>query len=77
MNITKRLNQIIEKSYEYDTSPAGVVLTKEQLAFIAGAIWADKTMIEKACEWLYVYYPNIAVHGIDKVLDMFKEEIME
>lgn len=21
--------------------------------------WADKTMIEKACEWLYVYYPTL------------------
>lgn len=34
---------------------------QEQFAFIAGAQWADKTMIEKACEWItnnwreYVY----------------------
>ena len=29
------------------------------IAFQEGAKWADKTMIEKACEWLYVYYPTL------------------
>ena len=25
---------------------------QEQFAFIAGAQWADKTMIEKVCDWI-------------------------
>ena len=25
---------------------------QEQFAFIAGAEWADKTMIDKACKWI-------------------------
>ena len=27
-------------------------------AFEDGAEWMQKKMIEKACEWLYVYYPT-------------------
>lgn len=27
-------------------------------SFIAGAKWADKTMIDKACEWIEDTYPN-------------------
>ena len=25
--------------------------------FVAGAVWADKTMLNKACEWLEDNYP--------------------
>ena len=32
---------------EYDSDPVIAYC-----AFIAGAEWADKTMIEKACEWI-------------------------
>ena len=28
-------------------------------AFVAGAEWMQERMIEKACEWLYVYYPTL------------------
>lgn len=28
-------------------------------AFIKGAKWADETIIEKACEWLDINFPNI------------------
>ena len=30
--------------------------------FVAGAKWADRTMIEKACEWLLL---NNNLHGIN------------
>ena len=36
-------------------------------AFISGAKWADKTMIEKACKWLY---HNTNKHIDDKYLTM-------
>ena len=87
MNITKRLNQIIEKSYEYDTPPAGVVLTKEQLAFIAGAAWADKTMIERVGELLEDKFIQRDASGeivsiadyptLENFIDKFKDAMIE
>lgn len=87
MNITKRLNQIIEKSYEYDTPPAGVVLTKEQLAFIAGAAWADKTMIERVGELLEDKFTQRDASGeivsmadyptLENFIDKFKDAMIE
>ena len=35
------------------------VLECFRVGFKEGAKWADKTMLEKACEWLYVYYPTL------------------
>ena len=87
MNITKRLNQIVEKSYEYDTPTAGVVLTKEQLAFIAGAAWADKTMIEKVGELLQDNFIQRDANGeivsmadyptLESFIDKFNDAMLE
>lgn len=29
-----------------------IIIVKEEKAFVAGAQWADKTMIDRACEWI-------------------------
>ena len=51
-------------------------------AFIEGAWWADRTMIDKACEWLQhnvyrFFWKNCTQqeHGvyIDKLLEQFKK----
>lgn len=39
-----------------------------QEIFIEGAKWTNKTMIEKACEWLDINFPNI-----DNVGSWYKE----
>lgn len=44
----KRRNEIIEKAQCIEHYGM-----QEQFAFIAGAQWADKTMIEKATLWLF------------------------
>lgn len=31
------------------------VMSAYEIGFIEGAEWADRTMIDKACEWLYEY----------------------
>ena len=33
------------------------------IGFLEGAVWADKTMIDKACEWLEVNVPNYFGHS--------------
>ena len=54
-----------------------------EMAFVAGAKWADSTMIERACEWLQhnvyrFYWTNCTQqeHGvyIDKLLEQFKKD---
>ena len=47
--MTKREREILKKSVSWTDKSFTV---NEEKAFQAGAKWADKTMIEKACKWL-------------------------
>lgn len=47
--------------------------SERRLGFIAGANWADKTMLDHACEWLSIYYPNIDRMGIDEFITAFRQ----
>ena len=47
--MTKREREILKKSVSWTDKSLTV---NEEKAFQAGAKWADKTIIEKACEWL-------------------------
>ena len=48
-----------------------------QIGVCDGVRFADKTMIEKACEWLSIYYPNIDRMGIDAFIEQFKKAMEE
>lgn len=56
-----RIEEIEKASKEYRKSreECGVedpiLLDEVDDAHFMGAIWADKTMLEKACKWLYEY----------------------
>lgn len=41
-------------------------------SFIYGAEWAEKIMLDRACEWLSIYYPNIDRMGIDEFITAFR-----
>lgn len=41
-------------------------------AFLVGARWADKTMIEKACEWLSDNMRRYAAYDFELVEDLRK-----
>ena len=45
---------------------------QEQFAFIAGAQWADKTMIEKACEYAETRYDLDYCGNVRDVLNYLK-----
>ena len=48
-----REEEIKKEAFEYaDKELIGIIDFKKEAAFIEGAMWADRTMIEKACEWL-------------------------
>ena len=63
----KRKEQIEKEAFNYINSDA-VSPENMQLAFgdfINGAKWVDKTMLDKACEWLKKHYaPAGFVEGI-------------
>ena len=48
--------------------------TDEFQSFIQGAEWADKTIIEKACEWLY---KNTYKHVDDSRMSMIFEHTID
>ena len=50
-----------------------VDLYKMQEAFENGMKEADKTMLDRACEWLSIYYPNIDRMGIDEFITAFRQ----
>ena len=48
--MTRREREILIASVSWTDKSLTV---NEEKAFQAGARWADKTMIDRACEWLY------------------------
>lgn len=43
-----------------------------QLAILDGAVWADKTMIEKACKFL-VRHPQMEYDGMSSFIKAFRK----
>lgn len=75
-----RDKEIEKASVEYQMSKKPMALGGDAFAdivynmninpsFIAGAKWADKTMVEKACEWLNNFYSE------DRHCFLVKEDI--
>ena len=48
-------------------------------AFINGAKWADKTMVEKVCEWISQAYTNGVLDwkNCDSIIEDFKKAMEE
>ena len=47
--MTRREREIHKASISWKDE---VIIVKEEKAFVAGAQWADKTMIEKSIQWM-------------------------
>lgn len=73
--MTRREEIIAEaKKHEYDW---GVDVDRFDVPdiFAKGAEWADKTMIEKACEWLMLYGCEYATEEV--MVEHFRKAIEE
>lgn len=66
-NIGKEIDEDYICNDEYDFT----------IGFECGAKWADKTILDRACEWLSIYYPNIDRMGIDDFIERFKKAMEE
>ena len=69
MGYMLRYDEIIEASKKYDTCK-DAVLSKEQLAFIAGANWADHNPINAK---IREQHPNFTVEDMIEVLSKCQE----
>jgi hypothetical protein len=68
--MTRREREILKASVSWTDK---VLTVKEEKAFQAGARWADKTMIERACEWLKHQEEIIGVSSEEDFIERFKE----
>lgn len=48
----------------------------ERCRWIDGAEWADKTMIDKACEWLFVWLPKFVGFDTGAILEDKDRDIL-
>ena len=67
-----RREEIIEEAQRIDHYGM-----QEQFAFIAGAQWADKTMIEKACEYAEARYDLDYCGNVRDILNYLKSLVEE
>ena len=71
MKRKKEINIAAKNNYPYIK---GLPQTLSHRAiFIEGAKYADRTMLDRACEWLSIYYPNIDRMGIDEFITAFRQ----
>lgn len=49
--------------------------------FVRGAEWADRTMIDKVCDWLHLNVKNYVDHDggveLQELIDDFRKEMVE
>lgn len=73
MTREEQIQKLIDKETDIDNYGS----LDYQIGVCDGVRLADKTMIEKACEWLSIYYPNIDRMGIDDFIERFKKAMEE
>lgn len=80
-----REERIKKAALEYaDAELIGIIDFKKEAAFIEGAEWADRTMIDKACEWLeqHLHHDNVGgfwadATGVEDFINQFKSGCSE
>lgn len=59
MKRREEIEKAAHQKYPYEGGTKGLICENSIPIFIQGAEWADKTMINKACEWLEKNLPYI------------------
>ena len=52
MTRREEIENAAKQKYPYEGGTKGLICENSIPIFIQGAEWADKTMIDKACEWI-------------------------
>ena len=68
MKRREEIEKAAHQKYPYEGGTLGMICERSIPTFIQGAEWADKTMIEKACEYLrrHMYSTPIFEHDEDE-----------
>lgn len=62
----------IQKLIDKETGIDNYGSSDYQIGVCDGVRFADKTMLDRACEWLSIYYPDIDRIGIDEFITAFR-----
>jgi len=80
----KREEEIKQEAYRRYCNDQSVTFNIQCLCFESGAQWADKTMIDKACEWLEKHVedfmpPTNSLHDYNtcELIHFFKKAMKE
>jgi len=80
----KREEEIKQEAYRRYCNDPSVTFNIQCLCFESGAKWADKTMIDKACEWLEKHVedfmpPTNSLHDYNtcELIHFFKKAMKE
>ena len=63
----------IQKLIDEETGIDNYGSSDYQIGVCDGVRLADKTMLDRACEWLSIYYPNIDRMGIEEFIAEFRQ----
>ena len=66
MTRKEEIENAAKQKYPYEGGTKGTICEWSIPIFIQGAEWADKTMIEKVCEWLKLNAEDYVVTCYDK-----------
>ena len=59
MTRKEEIRQEAHRKYPYEGGTKGLICENSIPIFIQGAEWADKTMIEKACQWFNLHFRQV------------------
>ena len=75
MTRKEEIEKAAHQKYPYEGGTLGMICERSIPTFIQGAEWADKTMIDKACEWLMLYGCEYATEEV--MVEHFKKAMEE
>ena len=80
MTFEESQDYIAKRGFDIPLNDCDVFVDGREIIRTVGNVlkWADKTMIEKACEWLYVYYHTLErAKSFEDAWEHFKKAMEE
>lgn len=77
MTRKEEIRQEAHRKYPYEGGTLGMICERSIPIFIQGAEWADKTMIEKACQYAEAKYDLDYCGNVRDVLNYLKSLVEE
>lgn len=77
MKRREEIENAAKQKYPYEGGTKGMICKNSIPIFIQGAEWADKTMIEKACQWLFENVYDYLIPEDQEKVESFRKYLEE